>query len=369
MANTTTSAAQSAPEPAVDWADAADADQTWDWDAQHYPYPLTPLSMDFNDSYLRSVNQLRGLAPHELRRVTYWHGYVYTSWRTPPDPASPPDPVLEARKRDNEERAPRIREIWRTEILPKVRDLCLRLQAGAYESMSAEDLTSRLGGLIDQAGHAFGLTQTAIGPALACAESIVAFCKEEVGPEGEGMAAVLMEGFANESSLSDIGLWDLARLASTLPEVDRAIRCWDLDNLLKALPEVEGGAILLAAFRRYLDRYGWRPEIWFELSLPALREDPRPALRSVRRYLMQAEDSPRKAQARSAGRRRRLTARLRRRLRGDPDKLARFETLLKNSRQYVPVREGRALWQLSAGGGACVCPAWRLAGSCLRRAL
>ena len=111
-----------------------------------------------------------------------------------------------------------------------------------------------------------------------------------------------------------------------------------------------GGAQFVEAFRRYLGRYGWRPEFWFELSLPALREDPRRALRSVRRYLMQTDDSPRRALARSADRRRRTTAKMRRRLRGDPEELARFEVLLKNSRQYVPVREGRALWQLSAAG-------------------
>ena len=45
-----------------------------------------------------------------------------------------------------------------------------------------------------------------------------------------------------------------------------------------------------------------------------------------------------------------MVQRVEARLRGNPDRLRLFRSILAISRQYVPVREGRAFWQLTSGG-------------------
>jgi hypothetical protein len=32
----------------VEWSNPDDAERTWRWDAEHNPFPLTPLSQEFN---------------------------------------------------------------------------------------------------------------------------------------------------------------------------------------------------------------------------------------------------------------------------------------------------------------------------------
>ena len=96
--------------------------------------------------------------------------------------------------------------------------------------------------------------------------------------------------------------------------------------------------------------YGWRPETWIELTHPVWAENPTPVFRLIRDYLQHPEDDPRRANRRAAGRRRRLVRRTRRRLAADPERLAQFDALYAQARPYVPVRETRALWQLTTTG-------------------
>ena len=101
---------------------------------------------------------------------------------------------------------------------------------------------------------------------FAASEPLVNFCKEEFDADGESMAAVMMEGFANESSASDRGLWDLARSIAGRPPAVQTLGAGSADEVFANLAQVDGGAELVVAFHRYLDRYGWRPDVWFELS-------------------------------------------------------------------------------------------------------
>ena len=103
-------------------------------------------------------------------------------------------------------------------------------------------------------------------------------------------------------------------------------------------------------FNRYLRRYGWRLETWDELSKPTWQESPALAIRVIEYYLAAETESPHAPLVRSARRRRNEAQRAASQLASQPDKLARFKTALAMARQYVPVREGRAFWQLTLGG-------------------
>jgi pyruvate,water dikinase len=73
-------------------------------------------------------------------------------------------------------------------------------------------------------------------------------------------------------------------------------------------------------------------------------------LRQIAGYLEDPRADPRRAGRRAAARRRRLLARARAQVAGTPDRRERFEQLYSRALAYVPVRENRANWQLTATG-------------------
>ena len=91
------------------------------------------------------------------------------------------------------------------------------------------------------------------------------------------------------------------------------------------------------------------PGILIEI-LPLWTEDSTPLFRLIAGYLEDTGADPRRAGRRAADRRRRLLARARTQMAGAPERRAHFEQFYARARDYVPVRENRALWQLTATG-------------------
>ena len=59
-----------------------------------------------------------------------------------------------------------------------------------------------------------------------------------------------------------------------------------------------------SAVRRYLDKFGWRSAMWFELTNPTWVEDATPLFALIQRYFADPAVDPRLANARAAARRR-----------------------------------------------------------------
>ena len=342
----------------VDWDDPRDADRTWAWEAEHYPRPLTPLSVDFSARIFTEPGSVRFLANMlgidrstiGKRVTTYPHGFAYLAVPPEAGQAATPEGDAAEQRRKAAELAPRTREIWEREHIPVIRAACRESQRDDHASLSAVKLCSRLEELMGKTAYGYSLTFVSATPMFSCVEPLREFLCEEYGGQG-GMATALMtEGFANESSAADIGLWRLGRRALSLPEVALGLRDHDVDRLRNILAQAEGGEGFLRDLHGYLDHYGWRSETWDELSAPTWQDDAGPALFLIRRYMAGDDPDPNKAVAASAARRRRAVIKARSKLSGSRVKLKRFESLLANSRQYVPVREGRALWQLTLSG-------------------
>ena len=344
---------QATPDFPVEWPEPGDERLTWVRDVAHYPYPLTPLSVGLtrrvfaHGDFRQSMAWGGGLPTAAHVRTIYPQGFVY---RLRAQPAEQ-DLALQGYGQSVEKMAPGILNMWKRELEPEMRAACEEIRSGDYVSMSVPQLASRLGDCMDRAADAYGLTFRAAAPMFACTRPLLDICREEFGSEGETIAAGLTQGFANESSASDVGLWRLAAQAATLPRVARLFAERTADELPPTLPAVEGGPRWLRSFDRYIDRFGWRPDTWDELSLPTWKDSPLPALRIVQRYIAGGQDAdPRASLARSARRRRRMARRIAASFAARPEKLARFHTALNLARQYVPVREGRAFWQLTLAG-------------------
>jgi hypothetical protein len=215
--------------------------------------------------------------------------------------------------------------------------------------MSAVEITRVLPQLFADSGSAFGLTMVAADGMLAAMRPFATFCKEVFGPStGEALAGELVGGFANYSTDSEVRIWRLARLAEQVPGVRTAILDGPAASTVTALRHVDGSARFLAHLQAYLDLYGWRPEMWIELTLPLWAEDSTPLFCLIANYLEDRGADPRRASRRAADRRRRLLVRIRAQLAETPERSAQFEQLYARARDHVPVRENWALWQLTA---------------------
>lgn len=334
----------------IDWEDPADAELTWTWDAAHFPNPMTPLSEDLWKIAVRDRAAEMGLDKSQTMRTVFGQGFAYV-WRPYTVDGAAVDPVLAERARRSMESVPRMTEIWNSEYKPEIEALCKALQVTDVALMSLRELASRMEGYLADSARTWVLTILEAEIVVACRIKINSFTNREFGEKGEFITGILTEGFENDTSSSDIALWELARLAKSLPEVAEAFGRLSEGDLISALPKVRRGDEFLNEFRKYIDVYGWRTGWWFEISDTTWQDHPGPALELIKGYLVrQNDESPREGLERSATSRRELTDELREKFSSDAEKLSEFEEVLEAAKQYVPVKEGRALWQLIGTG-------------------
>ena len=128
------------------WQSPEDGQLNWVRDASHFPYPLTPLAVDFtrrvyeDSGYRHFWAWRRGFPTLGHVRTTYPLGFVY---RLVPEPAEQ-DAYLQEYGRRVVEMAPSIRRVWKREWEPQIRAACHWLQRDDYLSMDLPQLTTYL---------------------------------------------------------------------------------------------------------------------------------------------------------------------------------------------------------------------------------
>jgi pyruvate,water dikinase len=308
----------------VVWEDPRRALESWVLDRLHCPWPLPPLSQAM---YERLLAIAFGVP------VVYVNGYAFGRDFGPP-----------LATQEVEARGPI--PIWEEEFEPKVRAHCLEMRGRDYDSMPAEDLVAQLPGYFDETATAFRYTTIVIFAFMRPTAALIKFLEAELGEEGGGLAARLLQGFENETTSAGVGLGELTRMAASLPEVSLALREGPWDEIGK----VEGGRDFLAALRRYLAEFGWRSDTWYMFHLPTWAEDETLAMSMIGRYLSTDVHAPAAALARSASIREEALRETEAKL--APVKLARFRELLAASNDHAGISEGRAFWQLQICGSA-----------------
>ena len=340
----------------VEWESADDTQHIWFWDSEHCPNPLTPLSVDFADAWWRQPGTyeafawMQGRPAGDIVPNVFPNGFMYMQTPSPSDTTSEPDEATVERQRGVSDQAPRMLQLWESQSIPQIRAVCDQLQHDNYASMSLSELAGRMDGYIENAAWAFSLTMAAAMPMMYGRSIFGDFCRSIFGPEAAAVADLLIEGFPNDAAASDLGLWDLAQKAEALPDVMAVFRENTPDQILAKLPYAADGHMFLADLQRYLNLYGWKSEFWWEIGAPTWQDDPSPALAIVRGFLAGAQRDPNDALRRSLGRRVQLTERLESMLESKEEQLQEFHAFMSMARQYVPLRESRALWQANLGG-------------------
>jgi pyruvate,water dikinase len=282
-----------------------------------------------------------------LRQVYVLNGYLYFDYAP-----APPEEQHRTEEAINRfaDRSGGVLGAWEGFALPRVQTACRLLD-------DADDATP-VAALADAWYYAWMLTMAALRPAGMLQERLRVLCIHAFGEDGALLASELVSGSANATLAANAALWEAAQSAAAIP----AVRTLLLDARAKpdlgALRTVPGSASFVAAIEGLLARYGRRAESW-NLLAHTWSEDPAPLIGLLRQLLTSSAPPPAEALAAAVGRRAALSVEVEARLPATPGLRARFRDLVAEAPDFVPVKEGRAEWQLLAYGS--------LRGALLRR--
>lgn len=304
---------------------AHQAQHSFFWDSMHVPRPLPPLAGEAWQVLIQSFSG-RGTA------VVNGYGYMGLAptgetIRIEEPPMS--DPVA----------------IWYEFSLPRTMAICKRLRETDYLAMDAAELAARLPELMSTSAIAWSYTMQPMNALMGPMSALMAFLAPRLGAEADLVTMTLLQGHANESSAAGERMAGLVRLAASLPAVAAALRRHEF----AAAALVEGGQEFAEAFDAYLEEYGHGNQTWAELHRPGWAEDPTVPLTMIATLLDQAGRDAQASHARSALLRAELLAETEAKLTGPADR-AELNRLLAAARDYVPIIEDRARWQLASNG-------------------
>lgn len=294
--------------------DPADANRLWFHDPIHTPRALPPLSADI---WIEATDR----GPMGLQSKVI-DGFVYSSPRGGP-PASPP--AVE-----------NSREHWETHYRPAMFASYNLLNTEDFAALPAPALAARFRELLPSVADAFaGSVRAAfeIGPSV---DRLSNLLEEKLGPDGVLLAATILHGGDTETSSIGHAVALLAEAAAGTPGLAEALRAGDFE----AVPFFRDDP-WASAFATFLGEHGDEAALWSEIHEPTWAENPLPLFQLVRSTMLAA---PRRIANAGADTVMETRARL------DPADLDAFEAALLESRDYVPVIEERARWQLKLVG-------------------
>jgi phosphohistidine swiveling domain-containing protein len=317
----------------------------WAFDKMHAPRPLTPLSQDLVMATIsRGFTQAQ--AEYDCPVVASSkaiHHYFYLSFHPHPDPA-----VIEDRMTRYlglvDRTVPLIGKRWQSEWLPLIKQRNEAERDVDYSTMSDEALFARYHEMtrwMEQMWYIHGH----INFALISGAALSDFYAEVMQPDDPTEAYQILQGYHTRPVDAAHGLWDLSRIAKASPELSRIFDEHHPRDLKNALLQSDAGRDFLAQLDAYLYDFGWRSDAVYDLADVPWRDDPQIPLGNIARYIpMDDAANPMIGFDKAVVRREELTARIRAKLAGDPDKLAKFEELFDAAQYAYPLTEDHAFY-------------------------
>ncbi len=341
MTTTEIGRAKSPAEFPIAWDDPAQEQAHWFQDVMHNPLPVTPLTATFfQPAFAEGAGRSMALLmlPISGLGVSIQNGYVYLS----PIPISFDMAVIEARlietQRVTMELAPTVLRDWRETFEPQVQERARKILDFDYDGSSAQQvarfIVDRRADLVDVWDIHMRVNLPPMNAVFALEEAIGA----ALGAEGVTLSRQLLQGFDNKSVETGRALWDLSRWVRADDALKSVVLASRVRNgALEIQPHPKSGEFE-TRLRAFLDAYGWRSDLFFEIGHKSWHEDPSTPLTQLKGYIAKDDaQDPFAAHAAHAERRDRLSDELEARL---PDELRLvFRGLLPMAQQYVPIAE------------------------------
>jgi pyruvate,water dikinase len=322
----------------VAWEDPAEAELSWEFDGMHHPTALSPLAGD----YFRVIGQGLGYRYQRLglpveMLVRVWNGYAYLAARVTPPPGETEEEFGRRATEARRERIPVTAAYWRDEAMPALRAGYDWFRALPVEAMPAGDLAATWESAWQRIEKAWRIHFYAIiGPYRVLDDLADAY--EEAMPDANPADALtLIQGRATELAAVEDDIDALGSLAGELPDVAAALR----DG--RPLPASASGEGFREALAAFLERHGHLGQSYDDLALPSWVEEPQLLLTQVALRLGRRSEAANRRAGMQAEAEQRVAA-VRERLAGEPDKVDRFEWLLRHALDIGPLTERHNYW-------------------------
>lgn len=318
----------------VDWSEISITGEPFQLESADHPVPVTPLDATawpwFGAAFVGGLQAIG--VPARVHESIHPNHFSYT--RTIIDEPTPDQvEAIEQRVRDV---IAGLMDRWLGEFRPRAELLVAGLKAFDAESPPLEELPARLDAL-DTAQAELWTIHFRIVLGMTLAMQGFGELYADLFDATEAEAYALLAGGLSESIKAGIALDDLAVRARELGLDEVVLRTPD-DDVLASLAAAPRGDAFLADLDAFLDRYGYRQDL-FRMTMPTWLERPELALAHVRASLRGDVDT-RAHQARVAREAEAAADRARARLAAYPQPVReQFEAMLGFARQGAFLQE------------------------------
>jgi pyruvate,water dikinase len=319
----------------VAWTDAEYRNRTWRWDAEHSPFPLTPLSQQFRPGtggFVLAISALGGVVPPSIPAPAA-QGYRYAEAGGSSPSAQPP-----AFYETLAEMAPRVTELWDRGWRLHIESRARETASFDYDSLALPELAARFKAMTDDINENMVLMFEASYLVNYSRNKLAEFCSAHAKDDAEALVRDLLQGFPSASVESGAALWDVAQLLNGKPQLLNQLRNRPDQTGLADLASLDGGPAFIERFNEWLDRYGRRNGTFGEIAEPGWLEDPRVAIGLAVQYA--SSEDPRQSQQKAITTRLALQHEFEQQL-GSPELVETFRKLLSDASPYLGVRESR----------------------------
>lgn len=333
------------PDFPVTWEHPEDERLFWGPDRMHFPEPVTPMMVGFNQAFNEGIKRASQAFEVPIRlqyRRINTYNYMATVPMVPPE-------EMEAQGKRAEEKLRaamgRLWEWWDTELLPEVKEHLASWETFDLRGASMPALLAHLEDTWTRLTRLWDIHFLVAFPFLLAPSMFDELYQDLFGKQGALDAYRLLQGFGNKTVEGGHTLWELSRKALASPQVRRVLGGNDPAEVPAALEGSAEGRAFLADLGAYLEEYGQRSDIFVEVGNPNWIENPATAIKNLKDFITQRDRDLGAELAALAAERERLIAEARERLKGYPQPVVeQFEFLLRAGQAGTIVQEDHNHW-------------------------
>jgi pyruvate,water dikinase len=353
----------------VQWSSPDDAKLFWQQDRAHFESPIAPLAAEVIALLFNGFNAAAEQFGLPVRlRFARFNTYIYLAF-FPTIPLSEtviktlsvvnrvaPGLAKAAMNRMASAQAkPYVNQLnpvvarlgawWHDELLPEVKQHLACMESCDLRGATLAQLRAQLNDHLKRAQHLGELRFRAVLPASSAMSQFEELYRELCKGASQLDALKLTQGFDNQSLETERALWQLGRVALTMPTVKQTVEACAATNVIPVLEKSDEGRCFLIDLRAYLQKYGQRSHVFDAFSQPSWIEDPTAVIKNLKDYIAQPERNLDAARVALAIERERMVNEARQKLRGHPQSVVtQFETLLKAAQVAAVIQADRTHW-------------------------
>ena len=270
--------------------------------------------------------------------ISVHHGYVYIGPEPFQGDAEASAARFERMKEITGELASTVLADWQQIFEPRVLAIAAHIQSFDFEAATLQEAARFIAGFEELMTEIWDIHMRVNIPPMNAVFGFEEMLSHVLGEEVLDDARRLLQGFPNKSLETGAALWALSRWIRADQALTAAVLAARVRGGQVEMEDVGAKAEFSRRWQQFLDTYGWRSDMFFEIGHKSWREDPSSPLSQLKRFIAREDaEDPYRTHAEQVADRTRLEREFAERL-PEPVRPV-FHALLPMAQQYVPIAE------------------------------